>query len=231
MSTQHDEGDCPLCGGVGEVSISKDGTYEGTDYYGCPMCISRERDEEARLIETQRDELRTVNAGLVQAARQALEALEQLQGGCTDSNDGTGEAITVWCPEAITALREALEAAPEPAAVGQEPVALGPLAKRRVFDYIRGAYDLGYNDARNARAVPGDNAPGYKGRDVEVDHGGALFNALRACITAPQPARQPARQPLTDDWIRGLCKEAWVFDAAKQWIRIAERAHGIGGEA
>ena len=59
MSTQqdHDEEDCPLCGGAGEVSISKDGTYEGTDYYGCPMCISRERDEEARLIETQRDEL------------------------------------------------------------------------------------------------------------------------------------------------------------------------------
>ena len=59
MITQqdHDEEDCPLCGGTGEVSISKDGTYEGTDYYGCPMCISRERDEEARLIETQRDEL------------------------------------------------------------------------------------------------------------------------------------------------------------------------------
>ena len=59
MTTQHDhdEEDCPLCGGAGEVSISKDGTYEGTDYYGCPMCISRERDEEARLIETQREAL------------------------------------------------------------------------------------------------------------------------------------------------------------------------------
>ena len=59
MSTQqdHDEEDCLLCGGTGEVSISKDGTYEGTDYYGCPMCISRERDEEVRLIKAQRDEL------------------------------------------------------------------------------------------------------------------------------------------------------------------------------
>ena len=52
---------------------------------------------------------------LEQAARQALEALEQLQGGCTDSNDGTVEAITIWCPEVITALREALEYAPHPA--------------------------------------------------------------------------------------------------------------------
>lgn len=35
------------------------------------------------------------------------------QGGCTDSNDGTVEAITVWCPELIDALRSAL-AAPQP---------------------------------------------------------------------------------------------------------------------
>ena len=41
---------CELCSGSGEVSISKDGTYEGTDYYGCPMCISREaREEESNL--------------------------------------------------------------------------------------------------------------------------------------------------------------------------------------
>jgi hypothetical protein len=43
------------------------------------------------------------------AMRQALDALEQLQGGCTDSDDGTVEAITVWCPEVIDALRAALE--------------------------------------------------------------------------------------------------------------------------
>ena len=45
---------------------------------------------------------------LYKAAQQALEALESLQGGCTDSNDGTVEAITVWCPEVIEALRDAL---------------------------------------------------------------------------------------------------------------------------
>jgi hypothetical protein len=51
------------------------------------------------------------------AAQQALEALEALQGGCTDSNDGTVEAITVWCPEVIDVLRTALEQEE------QEPVA------------------------------------------------------------------------------------------------------------
>jgi hypothetical protein len=43
-----------------------------------------------------------------QAMEMALEALEQLQGGCTDSDDGTVEAITVWCPEVVEALRAAL---------------------------------------------------------------------------------------------------------------------------
>lgn len=50
---------------------------------------------------------------LEQAARQALEVLEQLQGGCTDSNDGTVEAITIWCPDVIATLREALEEVPK----------------------------------------------------------------------------------------------------------------------
>jgi hypothetical protein len=47
-------------------------------------------------------------ADLRTAAQQALETLEALQGGCTDSDDGTVEAITVWCPEVIDALRSAL---------------------------------------------------------------------------------------------------------------------------
>lgn len=52
-----------------------------------------------------------------EALKLALEALEQLQGGCTDHDDGTVEAITVWCPEVIDAIKQAL-AQPE-----QEPVA------------------------------------------------------------------------------------------------------------
>ena len=51
-----------------------------------------------------------------EALKLALEVLEQLQGGCTDHDDGTVEAITVWCPEVIDAIKEALA---QPA---QEPV-------------------------------------------------------------------------------------------------------------
>jgi hypothetical protein len=100
----------------------------------------------------------------------------------------------------------------------EQPVALGPVAKRRVSDYIRGAYDLGYNDARNAKAVPGDGAPGYKGRDVEADHGGALLHALESL--APPP-----RQPLTAEQIAELdCYDHYKF------ARAIERAHGITKE-
>jgi hypothetical protein len=51
---------------------------------------------------------------LREAAQKALEALEALQGGCTDSNDGTVEAITVWCPEVIEALKDALAQPEQP---------------------------------------------------------------------------------------------------------------------
>lgn len=40
--------------------------------------------------------------------RQVLEIFELLHGRCTDSDDGTVEDITVWCPEIIAALRARL---------------------------------------------------------------------------------------------------------------------------
>lgn len=77
---------------------------------------------------------------------------------------------------------------------------LDELQKRIAFDAIRGAYDLGYNDARNARnarAVPGDSAPGYKDRNVEADHGGALVARIDQLAAPASPAQQdaPAAQP------------------------------------
>ena len=45
---------------------------------------------------------------------QALEFCESVHGGCTDSDDGAVEAITVWCPEIIEALRTVLARPVEP---------------------------------------------------------------------------------------------------------------------
>jgi hypothetical protein len=94
----------------------------------------------------------------------------------------------------------------QPAPTVQEPVALHAMAKRRVFDAIRGAYDLGYNDSRGARAAHGDSAPGYKGRDVESDHGGALISALERYTTPP--AAQRPWVGLTDDAKLDLISDA-----------------------
>ena len=76
-------------------------------------------------------------------------------------------------------------------------VVVGPLAERGILDAIRSGYDLGYNDARSARAVPGDSAPGYKGRQVEGDHGGALVHLLKKLQAAP-PAPAAVAVPVED---------------------------------
>lgn len=51
---------------------------------------------------------------LIEAAKQALEALENLQGLCSEES-GFIEQVTIWTPEAITALRTAIAAAKEEA--------------------------------------------------------------------------------------------------------------------
>jgi hypothetical protein len=60
-------------------------------------------------VEQATAEMRAENERLREAAKQALDTLESLQGGCTDAHDGTVEAITVWCPEIIEALHNALK--------------------------------------------------------------------------------------------------------------------------
>jgi len=89
---------------------------------------------------------------------------------------------TIAQPEMRKATREEKISNPGVYEVPVQPAELGLLAKRRIFDAIRSAYDLGYNDARSTKAVSGDSAPGYKGREVEADHGGALLSSLNKNI-------------------------------------------------
>ena len=63
---------------------------------------------------------------------------------------------------------------------------LGPLNDRAVFDAIRGAYDLGYEDAHKSRSLfPRNIDEGNRGREVEQDHGGALIHTLARRFAAP----------------------------------------------
>lgn len=193
MSTQHDhdEEDCPLCGGVGEVSISKYGSYEGTDYYGCPMCISRERDEEARLIESQRDELLAVNAGLAQAARHLLEAVEDFEGYRQD------------IATAIADLRDALDAAPQPAAVEQGPV---------------GFMNAGHLCELESRRIPYVYVYPNQGTGAEVP-----------IYTTPQPARQPPSALPDGDIVFFSDRGDAVSGYSAQRVLEILRANGIWG--
>ena len=50
--------------------------------------------------------------------------------------------------------------------------------------------------------------------------------ALKARLAkAPKVA-----QPLSDEWIRERCNQTWVFSAVKEWVRMIEKAHNIGGQ-
>lgn len=148
-----------------------------------------------------------MNADLMQEAKTAIElAMDNLRShgdNCFLHDDGEYDAcfcgldsLSDYLQSTVEAIDGAISApaAEQPAvpesADSDAPVQLGELAQRNVYDAIRGAYDLGYNDARNARAVPGDSAPGYKGRNVEADHGGALLNTLnqRLRSATAQPA-------------------------------------------
>jgi hypothetical protein len=123
---------------------------------------------------------------------QAERKLAQMMTECGADEQGA-EAYPILRQIAVELLAE------QPA--HQEPVAFKPVAKRRVFDYIRRAYDLGYNDARNAGAIPGDGAPGYKGRDVEANHGSALLHALEAITSSPAQRMTDSEADLKfDEW-------------------------------
>jgi len=80
---------------------SGNGVHFGTQCVATTHMEPREqRQADASLIAAAPD--------LLDACKEALNILESLQGGCTDSDDGTVEAITVWSPEVIEALIKAI---------------------------------------------------------------------------------------------------------------------------
>lgn len=142
---------------------------------------------------------------LEKAALQALEALEEATN--YTSCPSWSPSMTDECNDAITALREALEAAPPPTAVVQEPV----LVVEREPSYTnRGHF--------------------YRGDKPHIDPTKVWKLPIGTELyTAPQPARQP----LTDEQIDNMVATATLAerDMFRRFARAIERAHGIGGEA
>jgi hypothetical protein len=162
------------------------------------------------------------------AARQALELLKELQGGCTDSDDGTVEALTVWCPEVIENLEAALEQ-PEQATgkeslqVGQEEPEGGwqsapsPQVTQRIADMPMSEYRRGVNDGfklglREGRIKAEDEMREQPEQPVawlESPYGSIRMNTTMRFQFPPQSLKwkiplythPPQRKPLTDEEI------------------------------
>jgi hypothetical protein len=113
---------------------------------------------------------------LREAAQAALDTLEGLQGGCTDSDDGTVEAITVWCPEIIDALRAALSAPPAvppvPAGMVLDVDGLMALAEKMMRDSWATGDDSAWQPAaeklRAALAAAAQPVPATGAQPVEL---------------------------------------------------------------
>ena len=131
---------------------------------------------------------------LREAAQQALEFCESVHGGCTDSNDGTVEAITIWCPELIEALRAALK---------QEEEASAWLAERK--EYWRKEKEKMMKETNNLRAALAQQA-----EPVDAD---AAYQRWLGQTHAPALRRMDSQGAFAAGWQAALAQQAEPQDA------------------
>ena len=63
-----------------------------------------------------------------------------------------------------------------------------------------------------------------------LNPGGAPSNFSKR-FTAEILALRPVQVPMTDEQIRSMCKQGWVFETVKQWVSVIEAHHGITAQA
>ena len=156
-----------------------------------------------------------------EALKLALEVLEDLQGGCTDSDDGTIEAITVCCPEVINDIKEAL-AQPE-----QEPVEHAVIAGA-LFDF------MGWLTSRKERIVLSSADEASPAVNAIIDFAKMRGLSLNDAKVQDWNTTPPQRKPLTDEQISDMWCEVsnadFVTGDTHVFARAIEAAHGIKGE-
>ena len=79
---------------------------------------------------------------------------------------------------------------------------INPDQEKEIADRIRSAYDRGYNDARNASSVPGDNAASYRGRDMAAEITAELLAGLRRLTVSEVPEHRAAPSCQAVAWMR-----------------------------
>lgn len=175
------------------------------------------------------------------AAQQALVALETLQGGCTDHDDGTVEAITVWCPEIIDALRAALAdgdnlSPTEPFSPDWDRIE--PL-QENLREHMAEIHRL-----RAALAEPDVPATNFgnmepvawlwqhretgRTRVLMPDERTATDVAAAWDVVGPLYLAPPQRKPLSGIQVERLLEQViGSLPVARKLIRAIERAHGV----
>jgi hypothetical protein len=106
---------------------------------------------------------------LIEAAKQALEALENLQGLCSEEGNFI-EQLTIWTPEAMYALRTAIAEAEkqEPVAFYWEPSDDVVLAKHWTADKPPEGWTPLYTTPPTAQGyIKGDTRDGLVDNDFE----------------------------------------------------------------
>ena len=64
--------------------------------------------------------------------------------------------------------------------------------------------------------------------ELHLAHKEAIHEwAERAKSAEQKLALRPVQVPMTEEQIRSMCKQGWVFETVKQWVRIIEAHHGI----
>ena len=135
----------------------------------------------------------------IEAMKQALAALETCR--IRSVSEWSVEDIT---PKNVTAAIAALRTAIQQAEVTDE---------RAAFE------EWATNEGKWPKAVDRDHNGCYL--LLQTSYAWTVWQA-RALL-----ALRTERVPMTDEQIRSMCKQGWVFETVRQWVRIIEAHHGI----
>ena len=149
---------------------------------------------------------------LRQAAQRALNALDEAT--TYTGSPSWSPSMTDECIAAASALRAALSQQPDNTA--SKIAAQSVPDEREAFESC--ALMEGSLFKRRA-----DDPDKYWDGNVQDDW--ELWQA-RAIL-----ALRPERVPMTDEQIRSMCKQGWVFETVKQWVHVIEAHHGITAQA